>query len=172
MLLVQLENNIDAVGNIITLAHTLHKTVILNPAPYSPDIIPYLPKVDILTPNETEASLLANSEVTDINSATRAAKIILTLGVKNVLITLGSQGVLLAENGKFTHLPAIPAVVVDTTVAGDSFNGALAASLANGKDLLQAAHYAAAFASLAVEHEGAANMPSHQAALQRLAQQR
>ncbi|AHF77402.1 Putative ribokinase [Sodalis praecaptivus] len=172
VLLVQLENNIDAVGNIIDLAHTLNKMVIVNPAPYSPEIKPYLHKVDILTPNETEASLLANIEVTDIDSATRAAKIILSYGVKNVLITLGSQGVLLAENGHVTHLPAFPAVVVDTTGAGDSFNGALAASLANGKDLLQAAHYAAAFASLAVEREGAANMPSHQAALQRLAQRR
>lgn len=166
--LMQLENNLDAVFSMIELAHSLHKTVIVNPAPFSPEIIPYLNKIDILTPNETEASQLAGIEVTDIDSAKRAAEIIMAMGGKTVLITLGSQGVLIANNGSYTHLSAFPCVVVDTTGAGDSFNGALAASLANGKDLLSAAYYASAFASLAVEREGAANMPSHQATLQRL----
>jgi len=168
VMLMQLENNLDAVFNMINLAHSLNKIVIVNPAPFSPKIISYLDKIDIITPNETEASQLSGVNVTDIDSARQAAEIISEMGVKTVLITLGSQGVLIADNGICTHLEAFPSVVIDTTGAGDSFNGALAASLANGKDLLSAVYYATAFASLAVEHEGAANMPSHQAALQRL----
>lgn len=170
VLLVQLENNINAVGNVITLAHSLNKIVILNPAPYNPEIKPWLKMVDILTPNETEAGQLAGIEVSDVASAKQAAKIIGEMGIKKIIITLGSSGVLISDNGKTIHLPAFPAVAVDTTGAGDSFNGALASMLANGQDLISATRYASAFASLAVEREGAANMPDHQTALQRLAQ--
>ncbi|EAC1891314.1 ribokinase [Escherichia coli] len=170
ILLVQLENNLDAVIDVISLAKTLNKKIILNPAPYSDKIKPFLSNVDILTPNETEASQLSGVEITDISSAKKAAEIIRAMGVNQVLITLGNQGVLVSDKTNIVHLPAFPAVAVDTTGAGDSFNGALASSLANGSDLISATRYAAAFASLAVEREGAANMPSHEAALRRLAQ--
>lgn len=168
ILLVQLENNIDAVVSVMKLAGTLGNTVILNPAPYSAEIGDYLSYVDIITPNETEASQLSGIEITDLDSARQAALKIAELGIKRVLITLGSRGVLVLDEGSFRHIPAFPAVVVDTTGAGDAFNGALAAALANGDSLIDAAKYASAFASLAVEREGAANMPDDEMARQRL----
>ncbi|KEY59607.1 ribokinase [Serratia sp. DD3] len=170
ILLVQLENNIDATINAIMLAKALGVKVILNPAPYSDGILPYLHQVDIVTPNETEASLLSGIQVCDLNSARQAAEVIASHGVNTVLITLGSKGSLLYENNKFSHIPALPALAVDTTGAGDAFNGALSAAIAKGKNIHQAAVYATAFASLAVEREGASNMPSHQSVLQRLSQ--
>lgn len=159
ILLVQLENNIDATLLLIEIAHKLNKKVILNPAPYAQDIIKGIQYVDIITPNETEASLLSGIEINDINTAKEAALRIVELGVKTVLITMGSQGVLVLDKGQFIHIEAFPAVPVDTTGAGDAFNGALAASLSAGNDLVQAATWASAFASLAVEREGASNMP-------------
>jgi ribokinase len=168
ILLVQLENNIDAVAGAMKLANLLSNTVILNPAPYSQDIYPYLSYVDVITPNETEASQLSGIEVCDLDSAKRAAAKIAEIGIRHVLITLGSRGVLVFDQGDFHHIPAFPAVAVDTTGAGDAFNGALAAALAGGDSLLEAAKYASAFASLAVEREGAANMPDDEMARRRL----
>jgi hypothetical protein len=82
VLLVQLENNLDATVALIQIAHELGKTVILNPAPCSDEIISCLPFVDVITPNETEASLLSGVEVRDIDTAKEAALIIAGMGVK------------------------------------------------------------------------------------------
>jgi sugar/nucleoside kinase (ribokinase family) len=125
--LVQLENNLDAIVALIEMAHGLGKTVILNPAPCSDEIIPCLPFVDVITPNETEASLLSGVDVRDLDTAKEAALIIADMGAKKVLITMGSRGALLLDNKQFSHIRAFPAVTVDTTGAGDAFNGALAA---------------------------------------------
>lgn len=84
---------------------------------------------------------------------------------------MGGQGVVLFDGEKYAHIPAYSAVPVDTTGAGDAFNGALAASLAKGKNLTQAALYATAFASLAVERAGAANMPTESMVDARMIQQ-
>ena len=83
---------------------------------------------------------------------------------------MGSRGALILDGGQFQHIPAFPALSVDTTGAGDAFNGALAAAVASGQTLVQAATYAAAFASLAVEREGASNMPQHEQVVARLSQ--
>lgn len=166
--LVQLENNFPATLNAMRLAQALGVKVIMNPAPFSPEVIPALKYVDIVTPNETEASLLSGIEVTDMESARAAAAAIAELGAQRVIITMGSRGALLYENKQYQHIPAFPAVSIDTTGAGDAFNGALAASLAEGNPLPQAATFASAFASLAVELEGAANMPDQQQVLTRL----
>ncbi|WP_230492504.1 ribokinase [Martelella alba] len=168
VLLLQLENNFSATLNAMKLANTLGVKVIMNPAPYSADIIPALQYMDVITPNETEASLLSGIEVTNLDSARRAALAIVELGARCVIITLGARGALLYENKHFIHIPAFPALSVDTTGAGDAFNGALAASLADKQPLAQAATFASAFASLAVEREGAANMPDRRQALNRL----
>lgn len=168
VLLVQLENNLDAIVALIEMAHGLGKTVILNPAPCSDEIIQCLPFVDVITPNETEASLLSGVDVRDLDTAKEAALIIADMGAKKVLITMGSRGALLLDNKQFSHIRAFPAVTVDTTGAGDAFNGALAASLAAGNSLVQAATWASAFASLAVELEGASNMPDFEQATARL----
>ncbi len=168
VLLLQLENNIEAIAQMMTLAKEKGCKIILNPAPYTKEIKPFLAMVDIITPNRTEATQLSGIDVNDLPSAKQAASIISSWGIDIVIITMGSEGVLLLQNNTFTHIPAYPAVVTDTTGAGDAFNGAVAAALANGKDVLNAVKYAAAFASLAVEREGAANMPTQEAALYRM----
>lgn len=170
VLLVQLENNFSATLNVIKLAHALGKKVILNPAPYSSEILPYLEYLDVITPNETEASLLSGIDIQDFDSTKEAALKIARMGAKRVIITMGSRGALLYDGHQFQHIPAFPALGVDTTGAGDAFNGAFAAALANGQSMVQAATYASAFASLAVEREGASNMPEHQQVIARLSQ--
>lgn len=170
VLLVQLENNFSATLNAMKLATTLGVRVIMNPAPFSTDALACLQYVDVLTPNETEASLLSGVEVNDLDSAKEAALAIVRQGAKRVIITMSSRGALILENGQFQHIAAFPALSVDTTGAGDAFNGAFAAALAKGQTIAQAATYAAAFASLAVEREGASNMPDHPQVVARLAQ--
>jgi ribokinase len=172
VLLVQLENNISATLNVLKLAQTLGVRVIMNPAPFSRDVLSCMNFIDILTPNETEASLLSGIEITDLASAKDAALAIVQLGAQCVIITMGSQGALLYDQRQFQHISAFPALSVDTTGAGDAFNGALAAALADGQSIAQAATYASAFASLAVEREGASNMPDREQVLTRLAQRR
>lgn len=171
VLLVQLENNFDAIDGVIKLAKGLDVQVILNPAPYSPEVDNFIASADIITPNETEASQISGIEITDIETAKQAAAVIHQKGAKSVIITMGRQGSVLFDNEQFTHIPAYNAVAVDTTGAGDAFNGALAASLAKGETLSHAALYATAFASLAVEREGAANMPNHALVAARMLQQ-
>lgn len=170
VLLLQLENNFSATLNAMKLANTLGVRVIMNPAPFSDDVLNCLQYVDVITPNETEASLLSGIEVTDLDSAREAAQAIVRQGAKRVIITMSSRGALILDNGQFQHIPAFPALSVDTTGAGDAFNGAFAAALATGQTIAQAATYAAAFASLAVEREGASNMPDHPQVVARLAQ--
>lgn len=170
VLLVQLENNFSATLNAMKLATTLGVRVIMNPAPFSEDVLACLHYVDVLTPNETEASLLSGVEVNDLDSAKEAALAIVRQGAKRVIITMSSRGALILENGQFQHIAAFPALSVDTTGAGDAFNGAFAAALAKRQTIAQAATYAAAFASLAVEREGASNMPDHPQVVARLAQ--
>lgn len=170
VLLLQLENNFSATLNAMKLANTLGVRVIMNPAPFSDDVLKCLQYVDVITPNETEASLLSGVEVTDLESAREAAQAIVRQGAKRVIITMSSRGALILDNGQFQHIPAFPALSVDTTGAGDAFNGAFAAALASGQAIAQAATYAAAFASLAVEREGASNMPDHPQVVARLAQ--
>ena len=172
VLLVQLENNLSATLNVLKLAQTLGVRVIMNPAPFSRDVLSCMNFIDILTPNETEASLLSGIEITDLASAKDAALAIVQLGAQCVIITMGSQGALLYDQRQFQHISAFPALSVDTTGAGDAFNGALAAALADGQSIAQAATYASAFASLAVEREGASNMPDREQVLTRLAQRR
>lgn len=168
ILLLQLENNLDALLHAIMLAKQAGLTVVLNPAPYSPAISEWLPKVDILTPNQSEASQLSGVTITDTDSAAAAARKIAALGVPQVIITLGAQGAVLYDGEQVQILPAFTAQVVDTTGAGDAFNGALVAALARGETLSRAATFAAAYASLAVERMGAASMPDYHEALQRL----
>ncbi|WP_134705933.1 ribokinase [Rahnella sp. CJA17(1/100)] len=170
VLLVQLENNFAATLSAMKLAKALGVKVILNPAPFSSHALECFEYVDVITPNETEASQLSGIDVKDLASAKEAAQRIVSQGARRVIITMGSRGALLFDGNQFQHIPAFPALSVDTTGAGDAFNGALASSIANGQSLVQAATYAAAFASLAVEREGASNMPDKAQVSARLAQ--
>jgi len=171
VLLLQLENNFDAIDGVMKIAKGLNIQVVLNPAPYSPDVDSLIANADIITPNETEATQISGVEITDIESAKRAAAIIHQKGAKSIIITMGQHGAVLFNGEQYSHIPAYNAVAVDTTGAGDAFNGALAASLAKGKNITQSTLYATAFASLAVEREGAANMPNNALVEARMLQQ-
>ncbi|NCB80198.1 MAG: ribokinase [Bacilli bacterium] len=169
LLLIQMENNADAIVRLLQHAHENKVFVILNPAPFQ--VIPdqYLALADLLTPNSTEAQLLTGVEVNDLESATTAASVLHAKGIKNVLITLGLQGALLSTPTGKKHIPAYKANPVDTTGAGDAFNGALAACLSLGEQMEDAALFASAFASVSVERVGAAqSIPTRQEAITRM----
>lgn len=161
VLLVQLENNIDAILEALTIAKQHAVFTILNPAPYHSGITELLPYVDLITPNQTEAAELTGLEISSIEQAEQAAKIISDrYNIQHVLITLGSKGALLYTEQNTFFIPAIEATPVDTSGAGDAFNGALAANISKGITLNEAARIANVYAALAVEQLGAANMPN------------
>jgi len=169
ILLVQLENNLSAIQRMVDNARASGTFVILNPAPWQKISDALLAKVDLLTPNSTEASQLSGVTGTDFASARRAAEVLHRKGARQVIITLGIAGALLSTPAQQQRIPLFPAQPRDTTGAGDAFNGALAARLASGEDLPQAARFAAAFASLCVERAGAADsMTSYAEAFARL----
>lgn len=111
IVLVQLETNYEALHQTIRLAQKNDIPVIINPAPYNEMVNTIIDNIDYITPNETEAGLLANMSVNDIESAKSAAKIIHQKGVKNTIITLGSKGSLAYDGTQFIYSPAFPAVV-------------------------------------------------------------
>ncbi len=130
-------------------------TTILNPAPGRPLREEFLALPHIITPNETEASLLSGIAVTDLDTARQAGDRLLSMGCQTVIITLGAQGALLARRGEIEHFPPFPVTPVDTTAAGDAFNGVLAAALFEGCALEQAIVRANAAAALCVTKRGA-----------------
>lgn len=139
VMLVQLEIPIVTVERALQFARAHGMTTILNPAPACPLSDDLLRHIDLLTPNETEAEALTGIAVSDLPSAAAAAKTLLARGPHVVIVTLGSQGALLCTASDAQHLPAFPVEAVDTTAAGDAFNGALATVMA-GKSLADALH--------------------------------
>ncbi len=154
--LTQLEVNIDAVEKGIDVAYTNQVEVILNPAPAQPVRDDLYNKIDYITPNETETKLLTGYDVADLDGCHLAAKYFFDRGVKNVLITLGGLGVYVNNREMFSLIPAMSVHVVDTTGAGDAFNGAFAASLDAGEDVFAAALFANVAAGLSVQSFGTA----------------
>ena len=156
IILFQLEITPEVNFSLMRYAHEKGKRVILNTAPASELPEDLYPALFIVTPNEHEAALMTGIEVTDIPSADRACKALLDKGVKNVIITLGSMGAYI-KNGEIScHVPAFRVEAVDTTGAGDAFNGALAAALLKGMDLIEASRFASAAAAISVTRPGAA----------------
>jgi len=153
VLVVQLEIPIKTVEKAVELAAESNVIVILNPAPAQTLSDELLRHVSILTPNETEASLLTGLEVND-NLEAVATKLH-KKGVKTVIITLGSKGSFVSSDDFSGLVPAFPVKAVDTTAAGDVFNGALAVGLAENKSLKYAVQYASAAAALSVMRMGA-----------------
>jgi ribokinase len=155
VLLAQLEVPLTSVKRAIEIAKSAKVTTILNPAPFKKLDSGLLKKIDILVPNETEAEGLTGAAVKDVNSAVRAGRILLKRGVESVIITLGSLGSVIIERQGVTHLPAPKVKAVDTTAAGDSFCGALAVLIAEGKGLVEAADFANHCAAISVTRPGA-----------------
>ena len=129
--------------------------VILNPAPARPLPDDLLRRVYLLTPNESEAELLTGIAVNNEAAAAKAADALLARGVQNVIITLGARGAFVAGRQGRGLVPGFKVKAVDTTAAGDVFNGALAVALAEGKSLLEAARFASAAAAISVTRLGA-----------------
>ena len=153
-LLTQLETNISATNRVIDIAHKNHTKVILNTAPVQPIEDEVLKKVYLITPNEVEAEILTGIPVDSKENADKAADWFFEKGVENVLITLGGRGVYIATNEKREIIPAYHVEAIDTTGAGDAFNGGLVAALAEGKNLWEAAAFANALAAIAVQRLG------------------
>ena len=156
--LTQLETNLDAVEKAVESAHARGVTIILNPAPAPLHPLPdeLLAKIDILTPNETEASFLSGVKVVNMDDAKRAARILKAKGIGNVIITMGAKGALVLTDSTEYVIDSIKVKVVDTTGAGDAFNGGLAAALAEGQDIIHAVEFANATAALSVTKVGTA----------------
>ncbi len=153
-LLTQLETNVSATNRVIDIAHKNHTKVILNTAPVQPIEDEVLKKVYLITPNEVEAEILTGIPVDSKENADKAADWFFEKGVENVLITLGGRGVYIATDEKRAIIPAYHVEAIDTTGAGDAFNGGLVAALAEGKNLWEAAGFANALAAVAVQRLG------------------
>ncbi|GAA4400793.1 ribokinase [Nibrella viscosa] len=161
IVLLQLETPIETVEHVIRRSYERGLRVILNPAPARPLPFGLYPFLHLITPNETEAGLLTHTEVTDEETAGIAARRLRALGVANVIITLGRKGVYLHTEALSTIIPAPAVTALDTTAAGDCFNGALAVALSEGMPLPDAAAFACQAASLSVTRLGAqASMPT------------
>jgi ribokinase len=159
ILLVQLETPLETISEAIDLAKAYQVPVILNPAPAQPLSKALLSKVDYLTPNRAELAMLTDEEDMD-----KGIKKLLDWGVKNLIITLGHNGTRVVAEGADRHLPAHEVTAVDTTAAGDAFNGALAVALAEEKPLFEAVKYGMAAGALAVTKRGAQpSLPTREA---------
>lgn len=168
VVLVQLENNLSAIEQVVDAGKQAGALVMLNPAPWQPVERALLSKVDLLTPNATEAGLMTGRRVDSLAAAAEAADVLHAQGARNVIITLGASGALLSEQGVKSRVPCFPSHPRDTTGAGDAFNGALAARLACGEPLQAAARFAAAYAAVSVEKQGASSLPEYLEAQERL----
>jgi ribokinase len=158
----QLELSLPVVEHGLALAHSLGVPTILNPAPAMPLPETIYKFVDYITPNETETAALTGVPVNSIADAEKAADAFLARGVRNAIITLGSQGVFVKNSKIKAHVPAVNAgKVLETTGAGDAFNGGFAVALAEGMDLVAAARFGCATAGISVTRAGTApSMPT------------
>jgi ribokinase len=160
-LLLQLETPIETLKAAARIAARNGVRVILNPAPARPLDDELLGNVSILTPNESEAEILTGLTIAGEESVRRAADRLLARGIGTVLITLGPKGVYVSSAKRNALVPGFPIAALDTTAAGDVFNGALAVSLSEDHDIFEAARFANAAAALACRKLGAqASAPS------------
>ena len=156
IVLLQMEIPIETVEYVITVSKNLKKQVILNPAP-APDSLSdeVLRNIDILTPNETELEKISGKNVKTVEDAIEASKSLLSRGVKNIIATLGEKGALLVNKDEVKEFKALKVDAVDTTAAGDSFNGAMAVYLSEGHTISEAIEFANKVSSIAVTRKGA-----------------
>ena len=158
----QLEQPIPAARRGLEIARAAGVPTILNPAPAAALDDAMLALCDYLTPNESEAEGLTGLPVTSLSEAGAAADALLDRGVGAVIITLGANGALYRDRSRSVHVPAISAgPVVETTGAGDAFNGGFAVALAEGRDVVEAVRFGCATAGISVTRPGAArSMPT------------
>lgn len=157
VLLMQLETPVDTLIEAARIAHAAGVKVVLNPAPYPKNPLPkeFLELVDIVTPNETETSMMAGVEVTDEVSMLKAIYEIQEMGIQQVIMTAGSRGAFTVVDGKLTNIPAFKTQTIDTTAAGDTFCGALCVAISEGRPIEEAIRFANKAASISVTRMGA-----------------
>lgn len=161
IVLMQLEIPVETVVYAARMASGMGKKVILNPAPAAELPMEIYANLFAITPNETETEILTGVQVEDEPSARLAAQVFHERGVPIVIITLGAKGSFLSTAETQTIVSAPKVEAVDTTAAGDTFNGALAVALAGGKDMAQAVRFANTAAAISVTRKGAqASVPS------------
>ena len=159
--MTQLEQSLDAAGTALSFAKDGGAITILNPAPAQPLGENILKLCDFVTPNEIEAEQITGRPVKSINDAEIAAGKLLEKGASAAVITLGEQGALFKDNNQIIHQPSYEVgPVVETTGAGDAFNGGLAVALAEEMPIDKALRFACATASISVTRQGTApSMP-------------
>ena len=155
MLMLQLEVPVELSLEVAREAAARRRVVVLDPAPARDMPEQLYALIDYITPNETEAQALVGFLVEDLTSAGRAAQELVARGVGCAIIKMGGLGAYYATDEVSEYLPGYPVVAVDTVAAGDAFNGALAVSLAEGRNLPEALRWAMAAGALAVTQTGA-----------------
>lgn len=155
IVLTQLETPLSTVEYLSSLTKEAGVQFILNPAPACelPDSL--LRSVSILTPNENELAMLTGSAISNTEDVKKAVFSLHQRGVETVIVTMGKEGALVSFENTFHHVATPVVEAVDTTAAGDVFNGALAVALAEGKNVLEATHFACSAAAISVTRLGA-----------------
>ena len=155
IVVAQLEMRMDVMEELAKICEENHVPMILNPAPAAQLSDELLKRVTYLTPNETELSVIANHPVSTLDEIKNAAQILLDRGVKHVVATLGEKGALIADKEGMRVIEGYPVKAIDTVAAGDSFNGAFAKALTDGKSIEEAVRLANAVGALTVTKHGA-----------------
>ena len=155
ILLLQLEIPVEAVVRAAKIGHEAGVYVVLNPAPacdLPEEIYQYL---SLIIPNQTEIALMTGIEANDEAGAAKAVEALQSKGTKDVIVTMGSKGSMVYHEGQATFVPSKKVNAVDTTAAGDVFNGALVVALSEGRTLVEAATFATKASAISVTRMGA-----------------
>ena len=156
IVMMQLEIPLESVVSVIEFCKKSNKKIILDPAPAKNLTPDFTKSLYMITPNETEATAMTGVKIKDLRDVKKAAIKLLGSGSQYVLITMGANGVYLAsQNDEFEYIPSPKVTTIDSTAAGDCFNGTLAVSLSQGLSVFEAAKKACRAASISVTRKGA-----------------
>ena len=169
LVLIQLEIPMATVNHAVKIAARKKCRIILDPAPAQALDDTMLKQLYLITPNQSEAEVLTGIEVIDVDSALAAARSLLQRGPEHVALTMGAEGVLLVNQSHHQLIPAPSVQAVDTTAAGDCFNGAVAFALSTGSELSDAVRFGCQAAAMAVTRRGAqSSMPGVMRSIRKL----